>query len=71
MSAQIDDDLVTRYLRNKWCLLKGYSAGASVDSTFVFLKEIIGFDLEVFMRSNQAFFKSEIKNALEQLLKAE
>lgn len=71
MSAQIDDDIVTRYRQAKWLLLQGYINTSPYTSTYDFYKEVIGFDLAAFMADNQAHFQTEIHRTLNQLMRAE
>lgn len=71
MSAQIDDDIVTRYHQAKWLILQGYLNNTPFSSTYDFYKEVIGFDFESFMTNNQKFFQNEINAILNQLMRAE
>ena len=71
MSAQIDDDIVARYNVAKWAILQGYIGPSAMDSTFTFLKQVIGFDFVQFMNHNQEYFKKKIQHVLEQLMRAE
>lgn len=71
MSAQIDDDIVTRYRQAKWQILQGYINTTPFTSTYDFFKNVIGFDLATFMADNQAQFQSEIHRVLDRLMRAE
>ena len=71
MSAQIDDDIVTRYRQAKWLLLQGYINTSPYTSTYDFYKNVIGFDLAKFMSDNQEHFQAEIHRILDQLMRAE
>ena len=71
MSAQIDDDIVTRYRQAKWLLLQGYINTSPYTSTYDFYKDIIGFDFAAFMADNQTHFQAEINRILDQLMRAE
>jgi len=71
MSAQIDDDIVTRYHQAKWAMLRGNPNENQLHSTYSFFKEVIGFDLAQFMNINQSYFQNQIHQVLEQLMRAE
>ena len=71
MSAQIDEDIVTRYRQAKWLILQGYLSDSPYHSTYAFYKDIIGFDLAAFLADNQKHFQMEIHRILDQLMKAE
>lgn len=71
MSAQIDDDIVTRYRQAKWQILRGYVETSPYHSTYDFFKTIIGFDFSKFMIDNQDFFQKEIHQILDKLMRAE
>lgn len=71
MSAQIDDDIVSRYNVAKWAILQGYIGSSPLVSTYSFFKEIIGFDFVQFMNDNQDYYKEKIQVVLEHLMRAE
>ena len=71
MSAQIDDDIVTRYRQEKWLILQGYINTSPYNSTYDFYKDVIGFDLVSFMTNNQKYFQTEIHQILDRLMRAE
>ncbi len=71
LSAQIDDDIVSRYDLAKWAILQGVVEASSCSSTFHFFNQVIGFDFVGFMDENQDYFRSKISYVLEQLMKAE
>lgn len=71
MSAQIDDDIATRYRQAKWLLLQGYISTSPYTSTYDFYKKIIGFDLAAFMADSQSLFRAETHRILDQLMRAE
>jgi hypothetical protein len=41
LSTQIDEDIASRYTEARWLLLNGTTAGSSLDSTYVFCKDIL------------------------------
>lgn len=71
MSAQIDDDIVARYNVAKWAILQGYIGASTLESTFAFFNQVVGFDFVQFMNENQEYFKEKIQHVLEQLMRAE
>jgi hypothetical protein len=68
LSNQIDGDLVTRYTQARWLMLTGTTGGTSVESTYVFCREILGYDLAGFFQRNSARFKIELEAVLTALL---
>lgn len=67
-STQIDGDLVQRYTEAQWLLLRGTPNGTALDNTYVFCRDVIGYDLGDFFQRNSAAIKNEIENILEALL---
>ncbi len=70
LSNQIDDDIAARYEFQKWLLLRGTLEGTPIVSTYVFSKDILGYDLAGFFRRNSTKFKAEVEEILKVLLKA-
>jgi hypothetical protein len=68
LSNQIDGDLVTRYTQARWLMLTGTTGGTAVDSTYVFCREVLGYDLAGFFERNSARFKIELEAVLTVLL---
>jgi len=68
-SQQIDSDVADRYVRARWLLLKGTLTGTSFDSTYLFCREIIGFDLESFLARHAGIIREDIARILHALLK--
>jgi len=71
MSSQIDDDIRIRYRREKWGILTGHIGGSSIDSTYTFFHEVIGYDLAAFFDRHADKLRQEVARVLETLLKAE
>lgn len=71
MSAQIDDDISTRYKAARWTILQGCVDPSPYVSTFGFFQNVIGFDFVSFMNDNQEYFRNKIRLVLEQLMRAE
>ncbi len=67
-SRQIDSDIAERYVRAQWLLLTGSLNGASTDSTYVFVKEVLGYDLAAFFDRNSAVIKQDVEEVLRGLL---
>lgn len=51
LSTQIDQDVAQRYIQAKWLFLNGSVRGKSTDSTYVFCREVLGYDLASFFRA--------------------
>lgn len=69
LSVQIPDTLVDRYARAHWLILRGTLGGAATDSTYVFCREVLGYDLAEFFRRNSAAIKAETLAVFEGLLR--
>lgn len=69
LSVQIPDNLADRYQRAHWLILRGTVSGTATDSTYVFAKEVLGYDLAGFFRRNSAAIKAETLAVFEGLLK--
>jgi len=68
MSSQIDDDIVERYERGKWLVLRGYLGNDALTSTFAFMREVVGYDLASFFDRNAATIREFTHSVLESLL---
>jgi hypothetical protein len=69
-STQIDADVAQRYTQAQWLLLKGTTHGSSIDSTYVFCRDVIGYDLAAFFQRNSVRIRHEIETILTDLLSA-
>jgi hypothetical protein len=68
---QIDEDVAYRYAAERWLLLKGVpSGGSSLESTYAFFKEVIGYDLRGFFERSSGKLRREIDVVLRRLLSA-
>lgn len=67
-SNQIDAELVRRYTEAQWLLLRGTTDGTALDSTYVFCREVVGYDLGAFFKRNSPRIKKEIETILQALL---
>lgn len=71
LSSQFDDDILSRYRAARWIMLTGRLAGASsTDSTYVFVNDVIGFDLAGFFERQKDKLRQEIEVVLAALLSA-
>lgn len=69
LSTQIDSDVAERYTRAQWLILRGTLGGTSLDSTYVFCREVLGYDLAGFFRRNSNAIKDETLAVFEGLLR--
>lgn len=69
LSVQIPDNLAERYQRAHWLILRGTVGGTPTDSTYVFCRDVLGYDLAGFFRRNSAAIKAETMAVFEGLLK--
>jgi hypothetical protein len=68
-SLQIDSDVAERYVRAQWLMLNGSLEGTSLDSTYVFAREVLDYDLADFFRRNSTVIRKEVEAVLKQLLR--
>ncbi|MDE6349873.1 MAG: hypothetical protein K2K67_02575 [Treponemataceae bacterium] len=68
-SAQIDSDIVLRYKNSRCCILVGNMDKSPCVSLFAFCKEILGFDLADFFKTNSAYIRGKVGDILEQLFR--
>jgi hypothetical protein len=69
LSVQIPDNLAERYQRAKWLILRGTVTGKQTDSTYVFCRDVLGYDLADFFQRNSAAIKADTLAVVEELLK--
>jgi len=69
LSNQIDLDVADRYLRAKLLVLRGTNGGSDRDSTYVFCRNVLNYDLAGFFRRNAPALKTEVRRVLEGLLR--
>ncbi len=70
LSEQINATLQRRYSQAHILFLTGMSAGADMTSTYVFCRDIIGYDLGAFFDMYSQKIRSEVEGILKQLLEA-
>lgn len=68
LSTQIDSDVAERYRRARWLLLVGNTSGSAFDSTYVFTRDVVGYDLAGFFKRNAASLRSTVDEVLRSLL---
>jgi hypothetical protein len=69
LSVQIPNNLAERYQRAHWLILRGTVNGKSTESTYVFCRDVLGYDLAGFFRRNSAAIKAETLAVFEGLLR--
>jgi hypothetical protein len=69
-STQIDGDVAYRYTQAQWLLLRGTTSGSTTDSTYIFCRDVIGYDLAAFFQRNSARIKNETEAILRALISA-
>lgn len=67
LSTQIDNDVARRYQQARWLILRGTLEGTTLDSLYVFYREVIGYDLAGFFVGNSATLRQEIRLVMEKL----
>lgn len=67
-SSQIDFDVADRYLRAQWLLLRGSLVGTSLDSTYAFTREVLGYDLAAFFERTSPVIKKQLEDIVKGLL---
>jgi hypothetical protein len=71
LSAQIDDDLLERYRREHWIILTGIvGKNDPLISTFDFMRDVVGYDLERFFERHAIQLRTELDAVLKSLLSA-
>ena len=69
LSGQIDSDVLLRYRAAKWAVVTGIVGATNpLISTYDFMRDIVGYDLEAFFERNSGALKREINSILTRLL---
>jgi len=72
LSTQMDEDIFARYRAEQWVILLGRLTGASsTNSTYRFMREIVGYDLAAFFTRQASTLRVEVARVLEALLRTE
>lgn len=66
LSTQASDVVCRRYHDNRLLVLRGHLTGAN--STFVFMKNVVGYDLAAFFERNSVLLRAEFMKIIKQLL---
>lgn len=67
MSAQIDADILERYTRAQWLVLRGMR-GTALESTYEFSQQILRYDLAAFFGRNSLPLRREVETIIKALL---
>ncbi len=69
LPQQIDQDIALRYTTEKWMLLTGTIGKVSAhESVYVFMRDIVGYDLAGFFERNKSTLRKEVHRVLNSLL---
>lgn len=69
LSGQIDSDVLLRYRAAKWSVVTGITGTTNpLLSTYDFMRDIVGYDLEAFFERNSSSLRDEIGAILSSLL---
>lgn len=68
LSVQIDDDIAERYSRAQWLILRGTLSGSPLQSTYVFARDVLGYDLAGFFERNTHRIRTEVETVIQALL---
>ncbi len=68
LSQQIDLDVLTRYQLQRWLVLRGFIGSSAIESTYAFMRLVVGYDLAAFFERNHPVLKSTIIDVLNTLL---
>ena len=69
LSNQIDADIVTRYVAERWAVLTGVMVpNDPLVSTYAFMRDVVGYDLAGFFERNTATLRLAIDAVLRALL---
>jgi hypothetical protein len=68
LSTQINVAVAARYSAAQWLLLSGHVSGSASESTWVFLRDVVGYDLAAFFQRNSDKFRMLIEGIATDLL---
>ena len=71
LSSQIDEDVAECYERARWLLLRGTTHGTTLDSAYVFVKDVVGYDLAGFFQRSSTTLRQQVETVLRKLLSEE
>jgi len=68
LSAQLSETVASRYVRAQWLLLRGTLSGTAMDSTYVFCRDVLHYDLAQFFKRNSNVLRMHVERILRRLL---
>jgi hypothetical protein len=68
LSTQIDTDVVARYVRGKWFVLRGMPDGDVLSASYAFIRDVIGYDLAGFFARHHLRLREIVADTLQALL---
>ena len=68
MSSQIDGEVRERYTREQWLVLRGILNGSDLDSTYDFIREVVGYDLAGFFERRSDTLRRDVESIIQALL---
>jgi hypothetical protein len=71
LSQQIDSDLERRYRNAGWLVLKGTTEGDTYRSSYAFMRDVVGYDLQGLFERNQQTLQEQVRRALILLMQVE
>lgn len=71
LSTQINETVSARYQQARWLLLTGTEAGSATESTWTFMREVVGYDLAAFFQRNTEEFRALVESVAAALLEPE
>jgi len=71
LSQQIDSDLERRYRNAGWLVLKGTTEGDTYRSSYAFVRDVVGYDLQGLFERNQQTLQEQVRRALILLMQVE
>lgn len=69
-SNQLDEVLAERYSGAQWLILRGVKGGSSLNSTYTFCRDVVGYDLAAFFERNSGEIRTNMELTLKALLSA-
>jgi hypothetical protein len=70
LSTQINEAVAARYETAQWLLLSGIEAGQATDSTWIFLRDVVGYDLAAFFQRKSDDFRVLVESIAATLLES-
>lgn len=68
LSTQINEVVATRYIAARWLLLTGTTTGSPLESTYVFCRDVLGYDLISFFERNTHRLRALLEGIVASLL---